>query len=50
MREYTSRIQIRLILMEFLETSDWTDESQKDEKCLQLKMKMHHIKTLIKSR
>ena len=30
--------------MEFLETSDCTDESQKDKTCLQLKMKKHYIK------
>ena len=32
-------------LMEFLETSDCTDESWKDETCLQLMMKKLYIKT-----
>ena len=32
-------------LMEFLETSDCTDESRKDETYLQFKMKKHYIKT-----
>ena len=45
-RDYISRILIRSILMEFSETSDCTDESRKDETCLQLfKMKKHYIKT-----
>ena len=42
---HTSRIQIRSVLLEFLEASDWTDESRRDETCLQFKMKKHHIKT-----
>ena len=45
MHDYTSRIRIRSILMEFLETSDCTDESRKDETCLQFKMNKHYIKT-----
>ena len=36
-RDYISRIQIHLILMEFLETSDCTDESRKEESYLQFK-------------
>ena len=44
-RDYTSRIRIRSILIEFLETSDCTDESRKDETCLQSKMQEHFIKT-----
>ena len=34
-----SRIRIHSILVEFLETLDCTDDSRKDETCLQLKMK-----------
>ena len=45
-RDYISRIRIRSILMEFLETSDCTDESRKDETCLQFKMRKHYIKIL----
>jgi len=44
-RDYISRIWIHSILKEFLETSDCTDKSRKDETCLQLKMKKHFIKT-----
>ena len=40
-----SRIRIRLILMGFLETSDRTEESRKDEIYLQFEMKKHYIKT-----
>ena len=35
----------RIPVMEFLKTSDCTDESRKDETCLQFKMKKHYIKT-----
>ena len=35
---------IRSISMEFLKTSDCTDETQKDETCLQFKMKKYYIK------
>ena len=45
-RDYISRIRILSILIEYLETSDCTDESRKDETCLQFKMKKHHIKTV----
>ena len=45
MRDYISRIQIHSILIEFLETSDFTDESRKDETCLQLKMKKLYLQT-----
>ena len=34
-----------LCLMEFLETSDCTDGSRKDETCLQFKMKKYYINT-----
>ena len=44
-RDYISRIRIRSILIEFLETSDCTDESRKDETCLQFKMNKYFIKT-----
>ena len=40
-----TRIRIRLILMQFLETSDCTNDCRKHETCLQFKMKMHYIKT-----
>ena len=46
-RGYVSRIQINSILMEFLETSDCTDGSRRDETCLQFKMKENYIKTKI---
>ena len=45
MRDYVSRIRIDSNLMEFLETSDCTDEYRKDETCLQFKMNKHFIKT-----
>ena len=44
-RDYISRIWIRSILMAFCETTNCTDESLRDETCLQLKMKKHYIKT-----
>ena len=42
---HISRIRNRSILMEFLETSDCTDESRKDETCLQFQMKINYPKT-----
>ena len=48
-RDYISRIRIHSILMEFLETSDCTDESRKDETCLQFKMKKHIVSKLEKN-
>ena len=45
-RDYVSRIQIHYILMFFFFlTSDFTDESRKNEISLQLKIKKHYIKT-----
>ena len=44
-RDYISRIRVRSILMKFLETSDCTDVSRKDETCLQFKMNKYFIKT-----
>ena len=41
--DYTTRVHS--ISMQFLETSDCTDQSRKDETCLQFKMKKHFIKT-----
>ena len=45
MRVYISRIKICSILIEFLESSDYTYDFRKDETCLQFKMKKHYIKT-----
>ena len=42
--DYTSQVQFHSILMEFFLTSDSTDESGKDETCLQFKMNKHFIK------
>ena len=44
-RDYVSWIRIRSISIEFLETSNCTDKSRKDEICLQLNMKKHYIRT-----
>ena len=45
-RHYISRIRIHSILMEFLETSDCTNEFRKDETCLQFKMnKRYYIES-----
>ena len=43
--DYISWILIHSIWINFLETSDFTDESRKDGTYVQLKMKKHYIKT-----